>query len=221
MWGAGVALEFVAPPIAGKGGADAPLHLEHLPERFALFVILVLGESVAAVVTGVQDAEWDRRSVAVAVPAFVIAVALWWTYFDLSGAAAKRRLQDEGGNSRVGVHDRYLFAHLPLAGGLVAVSVGLEHSITEARDAASTTGTGWTLAGGLALYLTATWTLQALTDRLRSGLLWPGLAIPAVLVIGALASGFTMLVLLAVILVAGVVVGLARRETGDLPTADV
>jgi hypothetical protein len=40
-------------------------------------------------------------------------------------------------------------------------------------------------------------------------------------VIGALASGFTMLVLLAVILVAGVVVGLARRETGDLPTADV
>jgi low temperature requirement protein LtrA len=78
MWGAGVALEFIAPPIAGKGGADAPLHLEHLPERFALFVILVLGESVAAVVTGLQDAEWHWRSVAVAVPAFVIAVALWW-----------------------------------------------------------------------------------------------------------------------------------------------
>jgi low temperature requirement protein LtrA len=78
LWGVGVALEFAAPPIAGKSGADAPLHLEHLPERFALFVILVLGESVAAVATGLQDADWHERSVAVAAPAFVIAVALWW-----------------------------------------------------------------------------------------------------------------------------------------------
>jgi low temperature requirement protein LtrA len=121
----------------------------------------------------------------------------------------------------VSVHDRYLFAHLPLAGGLVAVAVGLEHTITEARDGVNTTGTGWTLAGGLALYLAATLVLQSLTDRLRRGLLWPGLAIPAVLLVGALTSGLAMLVLLAAILVAGVIIGLGRRESGDLPTAEV
>jgi low temperature requirement protein LtrA len=222
LWGAGVALEFAATPIAGKiSGTDAPLHLEHLPERFALFVILVLGESVAAVVAGLQGADWHQLSVAIAVPAFVIAVTLWWTYFDLSGAAAKRRLQVEGGHSRVSVHDRYLFAHLPLAGGLVAVAVGLEHAITEAKDGMTTTGTTWTLAGGLVLYLAATWALQALADRPRNGLLWPGSAIVAVLMIAALTSGLTMLLLLAAILVAGVIVGLGRRETGSLPTAEV
>jgi low temperature requirement protein LtrA len=221
LWGLGVAIEFAAPPIAGLAGADAPLHLEHLPERFALFVILVLGESVAAVAYGLQSAEWNADSVAAAIPAFVVAVALWWMYFDLSGAAAKRRLQDEGGRSRMSVHDRYLFAHLPLAGGLVAVGVGLEHTITEVAKGTSSTGTDWTLAGGLALYLLAALTLQALTDRLRTGLLWPGLGIPAALAVGAFTSGVTMLVLMALILVAGVIAGLARREVGDLPTADV
>jgi low temperature requirement protein LtrA len=221
LWAVGVALEFAAPPVAGQAGADAPLHLEHLPERFALFVILVLGESVTAVVAGLQDSEWDRGSVLAALPAFVVAVALWWMYFDISGAAAKRRLQREGPQSRLDVHDRFLFAHLPLAGGLVAVGVGLEHAITDTAGEESATGTRWTLIGGLVLYLGAAWALQALTDRWRSGVLWPGLAIPAVVGTGFLVSGTLVLALLALILVTGVIIGLARRETGDLPTADV
>jgi hypothetical protein len=119
------------------------------------------------------------------------------------------------------VHDRFLFAHLPLAGGLVAVGIGLEHAITDTAGEASSTGTRWTLIGGLVLYLTAAWALQALTDHWRSGVLWPGLAIPAVVGTGYLVSGTLVLVLLALILVTGVIIGLARRETGDLPTADV
>ncbi len=221
LWGLGIALEFAAPPVAGKGGADAPLHMEHLPERFALFVILVLGESVTAVVTGLQVSKWDRGSVLAALPAFIIAVALWWMYFDISGAAAKRRLQREGPQSRFDVHDRFLFAHLPLAGGLVAIGVGLEHAITDTAGEASSTGTRWTLIAGLVLYLSAAWALQALTDHWRSGMLWPGLAIPAVVGTGYLVSGTLVLVLLALILVTGVIIGLARRETGDLPTAEV
>jgi low temperature requirement protein LtrA len=222
LWGIGVAIEFVAPLGAGRaGGGDAPLHLEHLPERFALFVILVLGESVTAVVVGLQAGGWDAAAVAAAVPAFVIAVSLWWTYFDLSGAAAKWRLRDEGQRSRVGVHDRYLFAHLPLSAGLVAVGVGLEHAITEIADGGITPGTRWTLIGGLMLYLLASAGLQALGERSRGWLVGPGLGVLLIPAVGAVGSGIVVLIGPAVVLVIGVVVGLARRETGDLPTEDV
>jgi low temperature requirement protein LtrA len=221
LWGVGLVLEFTAPLTAGQAGDQAPVHLEHLPERFALFVILVLGESVAAVVTGLQTSEWDGRSVAVAVPSFVIAVALWWMYFDLSGAAAKWRLQEEGRRSRIGVHDRFVFAHLPLSAGLVAVGVGLEHAISEAADGAISPGTRWTLVGGVALYLVSAISLQALSERSLNRLLWPGLGVPVVLLAGVLTSGITIIIVLAAILVTGVIAGLARRETGDLPTAEV
>jgi low temperature requirement protein LtrA len=186
-----------------------------------LFVILVLGESVAAVVTGLGDGDWGRRSLVAATAGFVIAVAFWWLYFDLSGAAAKRGIQDEGNNSRISVHDRYVFAHLPLAAGLVAVGVGVEHAITELAKGDLGEGTRWTLIGGAVLYLCASVALQALSERSSVWLLWPGLGVVLVLAIGAWAHGVAVLVLLAVVLVIGVIFGLARRETGDLRTAEV
>ena len=66
--------------------------------------------------------------------AFVLTAALWWSYFDLSGGAAKRRLVQEGDErTRQGVHDFYVYAHLPVAVSLAAVAVGLEHAIAARR----------------------------------------------------------------------------------------
>src|SRR4029453_10384744 len=58
LWGVGVLVDLVWPTAAARLKDAVPLHLEHLPERFGLFVILVLGESVAAVVTGLHDGGW-------------------------------------------------------------------------------------------------------------------------------------------------------------------
>jgi hypothetical protein len=60
MWAAGILVEGVAPLVATRRGGGVPLHLNHLPERFGLFVILVLGESVASIVIGVHDTDWAR-----------------------------------------------------------------------------------------------------------------------------------------------------------------
>jgi low temperature requirement protein LtrA len=78
-WVAAVAVEVTAPVAATRRSAGLPLHLEHLPERLGLLVILVLGESIAAVVVGVQETHWERATVTVAVLGFVAAVSLWWT----------------------------------------------------------------------------------------------------------------------------------------------
>jgi hypothetical protein len=47
--------------------------VEHLPERFALLVILVLGEAVGGTARGVHDASWAPIAIAVGALAFAIA----------------------------------------------------------------------------------------------------------------------------------------------------
>jgi low temperature requirement protein LtrA len=56
-WAVAVAAEAAAPILATVRSAGLPLHFEHLPERFGLFVILVLGESIAAIAIGVHETQ--------------------------------------------------------------------------------------------------------------------------------------------------------------------
>ena len=60
LWAAAVAMDALGPVIATRREDRAPLHMEHLPERFGLFIILVLGEAVGGAATGVHDAKWTR-----------------------------------------------------------------------------------------------------------------------------------------------------------------
>ena len=53
VWGLAVIIDFLAPLTAGELHARFPPHLMHLPERFGLFTIIVIGEAVVGVVMGV------------------------------------------------------------------------------------------------------------------------------------------------------------------------
>jgi len=175
------------------GGGDrafgrAPLHLEHLSERLGLLVILVLGESIAAVAVGVQETHWERATVTVATLGFVAAVSLWWTYFDLAGAAATPLVERAGHRSTL-LHDVYAYGHWPLTLGLAAAGVGLEGAILEGGQPTLTSGARWLLWGGVALSLGALTAIQSgVAGSLRSGLPWPGMGIPVLLAAG-LAGG--------------------------------
>jgi low temperature requirement protein LtrA len=218
LWGLAVVVEALGPLLATGSEADLPLHLEHLPERFALFVILVLGESVAGVANGIIAAGWAGRAVAVAAVGFGLAAALWWSYFDLAGAGAKRLLQRVGGARAHRAHDVYVFGQLPLCLGLAAVGAGIELAVEEGGQGEVPPGTRLLIAGGVALYLGAvSLTNTGMAQRRRSGWWWPLAAavvagldalleLPALVVVGALAA------LVAVV----VVVGTVRRSTGRL-----
>ena len=225
LWGVGVFADLVWPTAAARLKDAVPLHLEHLPERFGLFVILVLGESVAAVVTGLHDGEWKPPVVLTAVAAFVVAVALWWIYFDLSGGAAKRRLaaEGDGATTKHGVHDFYVYVHLPLAVSLAAVAVGLEHAVLHGSDDHLTAGTRWVLGIATAGYLLSAAVMQAhLGQRIRGAVLWPGAGVPLVLLIVLLdLAPVVTLGLLAALLVAGVLAGFLLHRAGEVRTAKV
>jgi low temperature requirement protein LtrA len=218
LWAAAVLLEILVPLVATRSSAEVPLHMEHLPERFALFVILVLGESVAAVANGLRDAAWTGAAVAVAVVSFVLAAGLWWSYFDLAGAGAKRLLDRAGGRRSELAHDVFVYGQLPLCLSLAGIGAAIELGVVESGRGEVPAGTRLLIAGGVALYLLAvSITNTGMARRWRSGWWWPAgaaavaavdavLELPAVVVIGALA----------VLLVAVVAVGTVQRATGRL-----
>jgi low temperature requirement protein LtrA len=216
LWGLAVAVEVAAPLRATAASADVPLHMEHLPERFALFVILVLGESVAAVVHGVYEAQWTAAAVAVGATSFVLAAGLWWSYFDLAGAGAKRLLADAGGERSVRAHDVYVFGQLPLVLALAGIGAGIQLAVLQSSEGDVPLGTRLLLAGGVALYLVSVSVRNTgMATSWRSGWWWPLIAaavaavdvavtLPAIVVVGALAA----------LVVAVVVVGTVKRATG-------
>jgi low temperature requirement protein LtrA len=223
LWTAGILVEGAAPFVATRYGGGVPLHLDHLPERFGLFVILVLGESIASVVIGVHDTQWAGSSVLVAATGFVIVAALWWIYFDLGGAAGKRELIDEGQNQESGVADAYVFGHLPLILGLATVAVGIEQFIVHPGDDLSAAAR-WALHGGTVLFLIGTAVvIMGTVGRWRAAWPWPVVAVPAVAAAG-FASPLAPSVaigLIAAILVTTVVVGVRQQRKGALETTEV
>ncbi|CAA9246694.1 MAG: Integral membrane protein [uncultured Blastococcus sp.] len=218
LWAAAVLVEALVPLVATRHSADVPLHVEHLPERFALFVILVLGESVAGIAHGLYDAKWAPSAVAVAVLAFVLAAALWWSYFDLAGARAKRLLNVVGGDRSDRAHDVYVFGQLPLTLALATVGAAVELAVVQSGAGEVPAGTRLLLAGGVALYLVSmSITDGGMSQDARRGWWWPlaaavlagldaVLELPAFVVVGALAA----------LLVAVVVVGAVERSSGRM-----
>jgi low temperature requirement protein LtrA len=222
VWAVALAVEVYAPLRATGRAADVPLHMEHLPERFALLVILVLGESVAAVANGLVAAQWSGRAVAVAAACFVLAAALWWSYFDLAGAGAKRLLSRAGSARSEWAHDVFVFGHLPQCLALSAVGAGIQLAVLESGRGEVPTGVRSLVAGGVALYLgavavTNTGMAGTFSRTWRSGWWWP-LAAAGVAGLDALVALPSLVVVgsLAVLVAAVVAVGTTRRTSGRL-----
>jgi low temperature requirement protein LtrA len=233
LWAVAAVVDVAGPVAATALRRSLPLHLEHLPERFGLLVILVLGEVVGAVATGIHDQQWAARPVALAVAAFAAAGALWWSYFDVGADVSARRLQRaededeaaarEGDGDRAGGderHDLFVYGHLPLTLGIAAAGAGLEHLIVH-PDEALPSAAGWLACGGIALFFAGTLMLTGGAQRRWRGVLaWTVPAAAVVLLLAAAGPSVTVLLCgLAVLCAAFAAAGVAL--TRRTPTAAV
>ena len=143
--------------------ADLPSQLSHMPERFGLFGIILLGEGVTSVGAATGHADDSPGFVAMAAVAFATAAGLWWVFFNRDDPGNLSRALRGGRPALLRSH-AYGYAHLLVFLGLAVVSVGIEESLLafEAlhhgpRDGAEAlTHAGAThamLAGGAALAL--------------------------------------------------------------------
>jgi len=146
LWAAALALELAMPVLGWRAMAAAPINAPHVIERFGLFFIIVLGESVVAVVAGIAGTHFSAAAAAVAVASFAIALCLWWIYFDLADTSVV-------GRGALGLV--FVYAHFPLLAGVAAVGAGTKIAITHADAASLGAGARWAIGGGLACYLLA------------------------------------------------------------------
>ncbi len=123
LWTLGVIIDFATPLTGAKFQIELLPHASHLPERFGLFTIIVLGEAIIAVVNGVSQQEWDTLTVIAAVFGLLIAFSWWWVYFDNLGGAPIEMARTHG---RIGVVNIWLYTHFPLVIGIAAAGVGVE-----------------------------------------------------------------------------------------------
>jgi low temperature requirement protein LtrA len=154
LWGAGFAVGVAAVVTGTRYDHEFPPHVAHLPERFGLFVILVLGESFFGLVTGSAALPLTVESTMVVSLAVVMAVAMWWIYFDRLDEEAVRALV-EPGMARTRPFIVWFFAHLPLAAGLLAAGAGTELVIHHAESHGEGLSPSAILVGGVALFVLA------------------------------------------------------------------
>lgn len=148
LWAVGLVIDFATPMSVGKVTLQIPPHPEHLPERFGLFTIIVLGEAIIAVVNGIADIDWNGLSMMAAVLGFTTAFSLWWIYFENVEGSALEKAQTSG---RIMILQVWLYIHLPLVIGLAATGVGVEHIIASASTAALPNPERWLICGAVAM----------------------------------------------------------------------
>jgi low temperature requirement protein LtrA len=155
LWGIALALDLSLPPLSLPQIRRVPVHGGHVVERWGLFTLIVLGESVVVVALGTAGSEWQVDSAAAAVAGFVAVAGVWWLYFDRLPS-----LEIRGSATAILT---YSLAHLPLLMGLASMGAGLALTIELAGDAQLGTGTSTTYLGGATLFLLALTVLRGVS----------------------------------------------------------
>jgi len=148
FWGVGLLVDFVSPIVLSDRQRQWPPHAEHLPERFGLFTIIVLGEAVIAVVNGLSEMDWSLPVAITAILGFVTAFGLWWLYFENSLSKALENAKETG---KTFILQVWLYGHLPLVIGLAAAGIGVEHAVIGETTSSLPDNERWLMAGSVAL----------------------------------------------------------------------
>jgi low temperature requirement protein LtrA len=129
FWVVAIVADFATPFAAGRLNVQVPPHFSHVPERFGLFTIIVLGEQIAAVVATVAGTELGLLRAVTAALAILLAFAIWWDYFDGAGATATQLTLST--KTDVRRFRTWMYLHLPLMMLVPLVAVGIKHVLKD------------------------------------------------------------------------------------------
>lgn len=148
IWAAAFLLEIITPILSLRLTRLIPYDYSHIPERFGLFTIIVLGEAVIATANGASEVQWTPATVAMASIGFAMAACIWWINFEF--------VEDDAIKSpRLFPRFVYLYGHFFIVASIVAIGIGVEHAIKETGDEHLHLPTLALLGGGIATYLAA------------------------------------------------------------------
>jgi low temperature requirement protein LtrA len=151
LWALAATTDLVTPRLVRTRLASLRYDANHLPERFGLFLIIALGESLVQVGVTASAGPLTPARLGATVAAYVLACALWWVYFIFAARAVRYAMGAAQVQAEV-IRPVFAYGHLLFICGIVAVAVGLAET-----EAAPTEPLAWgpagLLVGGCALYL--------------------------------------------------------------------
>jgi low temperature requirement protein LtrA len=147
----------LALPVWAEGAAPTTWHPHHITERYGLFTLIVLGESILAATVAVQGALASGEALSalasVIVGGLLIVYAMWWMYFD-------RPVHDLLTSLRKAIVWGYghyaVFAAAAAVGAGLAVAV--DHATGHAKAGASAAGAA--VAVPVAVFVVCLWFLH-------------------------------------------------------------
>ena len=127
FWTIALAVDVGTALVTARHLRQLPPHAEHLPERFGLFTLILLGESIVAIMKGIQaQPNWTPSAAGAALLGIGLIFTCWWAYFEWAQAATTRRICTARDARRFEIWN---YAHLPLYLGLALTAVGVEHIV--------------------------------------------------------------------------------------------
>jgi len=143
-----------AVPLWAEHGRPTPWHPHHIAERFGLFTLILLGESLLASANAMIDALSEGEHVGellgLAASGIVITATIWWIYFSREQAHRLRTPRDGF---------TFGYFHYVLFAAVGAVSAGVEVEIDDVAGVAHISGAaaGLALTLPLAIFLVTVW----------------------------------------------------------------
>ncbi|MFJ2923157.1 low temperature requirement protein A [Streptomyces sp. NPDC087307] len=152
-----LALAEMCVPALAERDRSTSWHPHHISERYGLFTIIVLGETIAAATVAVQEAVYEHGALGELLPiaagGLLIVFSAWWIYFAVP-------IQDYLRGSREAFIWGY--GHYLILGSAAAIGAGIEVAVEEAVGKAHVPATAAAAAVTIpsALFLLTVWALH-------------------------------------------------------------
>ncbi|MGC7103065.1 low temperature requirement protein A [Amycolatopsis lurida] len=146
----------VATPVWAERAHGTSYHRHHIAERYGLFTIIVLGETILSSTNAFREAIAEGHVadlVSLAVAALVIVFSLWWLYFDQPGHVRLTTLR---------ASITWGYGHYVIFASLAALGAGIEVAVDYDTHTAHIGGVPTALATTIpvALFLFSVWLLH-------------------------------------------------------------
>ncbi len=158
-----IAAEIAIPVVAERQGTT-PWHPHHITERYGLFTLILLGESLLASANAIIEALHDDQAlgplISIAVLTLVVTAALWWLYF---WPPHHRAISAFGSSLRYGYVHYFVFA----AAGALSAGIEVEIDVLTHDSKLGEVTASFTVTVPIAIFVLGIWwiALRGTADR--------------------------------------------------------
>ncbi|GAA1422595.1 low temperature requirement protein A [Agrococcus citreus] len=154
----------LAVPIVAERQGETPWHPHHLTERFGLFTLILLGESLLAsanaVIVAIEEVDELGPLLWIATLALVVTCALWWIYF---WSPHHRLITDYASSVRHGYAHFFVFA----AAGALSAGIEVEIDVLTETSALDPLTASFTVTVPIAVFVMGIWGIALRHQRDR------------------------------------------------------